>query len=130
MIRPYGKEDLAAITRIHAQSGLPPACCPNPANDLFVVKVVADEKGKVVQAGFVKITGEAYVLVDHEFGTPDQRLEIMESLVIRGLYNAAMKGFEDVSCWIPPLVEKSFAPRLKALGFERSPWQSYTAILK
>jgi hypothetical protein len=130
VIRPYTKADLDAVKQMHQQSGLPPNCMPDLTSELFTVKIIAEEKGEAVQAGFVKITGEAYILIDHDFATPERRKEIMESLVIRGLFNSAQRGFEDVSCWLPPNLEKSFAPRLKDLGFEKSPWQSYTAVLK
>jgi hypothetical protein len=146
MIRAYEQKDFETIKRIHQSTGLPPNCFPDARQPLFTVKVIAEECGEVVQAGFVKLTGEAYVLVDHHFSTPENRLAIMESLVIRGLHEAALAqevtcqhcknvigvrpGLEDVSCWLPPGMEKSFWPRLKVLGFEKSKWQSYTALLR
>jgi hypothetical protein len=130
LIRIYEESDFDAVKEIHLRSGLPPNCAPNPANKLFITKIVADEDGQIVQAGFVKLTGEAYVLVDHKFGTPEKRWDILQSLVIRGLHDAGARGLSDVSCWLPPSLEQSFAVRLKALGFEKSPWNSYTAILE
>jgi hypothetical protein len=122
--------DLEQVTALHARSGLPSVCLPDLANPLFFVKVVAESEGKVVQAGFVKLVGEAYVLVDHEFGEPGERLSILESLVTQGLAAASAKGLSDVSCWLPPPLEKSFGPRLKALGFIRSPWPCFSALLE
>jgi hypothetical protein len=146
MIRAYEQRDFDQIKRIHQSTGLPPNCFPDARRPLFLVKLIAEERGEVVQAGFVKLTGEAYVLIDHKFSTPEDRLAIMESLVIRGLHDAAMPqsvtcseckatigarpGLDDVSCWLPPGLEKSFWPRLKVLGFEKSKWQSYTALLR
>jgi hypothetical protein len=129
IIRPYSESDLDAIIRLHRQSGLPDVCLPDLSNPLFCVKVCAERRNKVVQAGFVKIVGEAYLLVDHEVASPQERLDIVERLVATGLAEAASRGFEDVTAWLPPKVRRSFAPRLTALGFIKSPWQSYTALL-
>jgi hypothetical protein len=138
MIRPYNSWDLEALKRIHAKSGLPANCWPNLENSLYQVRVVAEENHHPVQAGFVKITGECYVMVDHHYATPEKRWEILQELVIHGLHQAAqvdlsksrITGLEDATCWLPPSLEKQFWPRLKSLGFEKSPWQSYTAVLK
>lgn len=130
MIRAYQNSDLDMVKEVFSKSGLPQNCWPNLDSKLFVVKVVADEGGRVVQAGFVKLTAEAYLLVDHKFDTPERRWDILQSLVIKGLYDSAVKGLDQVTCWLPPSLEMSFAPRLKALSFEKSPWNSYTAALE
>ena len=130
MIRNYENSDLEEIKRIHSLSGLPQNCLPDPTQKQFVVKLAAEEQGRVVQAGFVRLTGEAYVLVDHRFSTPELRWEILQSLVIRGLHDAGKKDLTEVTAWVPPKLAESFEPRLKALSFERSPWPSFTAILK
>lgn len=129
-IRAYREDDLAAIERMHRESGLPANCLPVLTNPLFKVKIVADQQGKVVQAGFVKLTGEAFILVDHTHATPQERLDALEELVVHGLADAAKVGLDDVSAWLPPEVERAFGPRLKALGFRESPWKSYSALLR
>jgi hypothetical protein len=146
MIRPYESRDLADLKRIHNRSGLPPNCWPNIDDKLYTVRIVAEENGRAVQGGFVKLTGEAYVLVDHDHADPESRWKTLQDLIIRGLHDAArpmaatcphchtlfpiVKGLEDVSCWLPPSLERAFWPRLKSLGFEKSPWQCCTALLK
>jgi hypothetical protein len=139
MIREYHKLDGAQLKAIHVKSGLPANCWPNLDNPLYIVKLVGTEKNRVVQGGFIKLTGEAYVLVDHNYDTPEKRWEILQELTIKALHEAAKpnfgslalaEGLEDVSAWLPPSLVKSFWPRLKTLGFEPSPWQSYTALLK
>jgi hypothetical protein len=130
LIRDYRISDLEAVKELHAKSGLPGVCLPDLTNPLFFVKVIAESEGKVVQAGFVKLVGEAYVLLDHEAGEPGERLSILESLVAKGLSAASAKGLSDVSCWLPPELEKSFGARLKALGFIRSPWPSFSVLLE
>lgn len=115
---------------MHAKSGLPANCMPDIANALFVEKVINEQAGRPVVGVFVKITAEGYMLIDHDYSTPEVRNELMAETVIRGLFSCAGRGFEEATVWLPPSVEKSFAPRLRGLGFERSPWQSYTALLK
>lgn len=129
-IRDYKISDLKAVEELHAKSGLPAPCLPNLADPLFFVKVVAEAEGKVVQAGFVKLIGEAYVLVDHDAGETGERLSTLESLVCAGLSAASAKGLSDVSCWLPPELEKSFGKRLRALGFIRSPWPNFSVLLE
>ena len=130
MIRPYTASDFDALKRIHATSGLPPACFPEVNDKLFVVKVVAEENGEVVQAAMVKLIGEGYVLVDHRFSTPEKRWDVLQSLIIRGLNDAANQGLDSMSCWLPPEMERAFATRLRSLSFEKSPWPSYSALLR
>lgn len=129
MIRQYNALDWPDISEMHLSSGLPKQCLPDLLNPNFVVKIVSDSKGKAVQAGFVKLTGEAFVLVDHEHGTPQERWEALSELIAAGLAEAAKCGLDQVTCWLPPEVEAQFGKRLTDLGFIRSPWVSYTANL-
>jgi hypothetical protein len=139
MIREYNKLDERTLRDIHLRSGLPPNCWPNLDNPLYIVRLVDVEGNRVVQGGFIKLTGEAYILLDHDYDTPERRWQILQSLTVKSLFEAGQpkfgslalsNGLEDVSAWLPPSLVKSFWPRLKTLGFEPSPWQSYTAALK
>jgi hypothetical protein len=40
------------------------------------------------------------------------------------------KGFEQITAFVPPEVEESFAKRLIELGFQKSPWSSFTLNLE
>jgi hypothetical protein len=130
VIRLYEDADFAAIKRLHEKAGLPPACLPDCKNPNFIVKIVAENGHGIAQAAFVKLTGEGFILVDHESGTPQERLATLESLVTRGLNDAATWGLDDTSAWLPPEIEKSFGDKLKALGWIKSPWPSWTALLR
>ena len=77
MIRPYRNADSDAIKRLHKASGLPPTCLPDLLNPNFIVRCVAEAGGRVVQAGFVKLAGEAYVLIDHDYATAQERLQVL-----------------------------------------------------
>lgn len=130
MIRTYKPSDLDAIRRMHAESNLPNVCFPDLESKLCIVKIVTEEKGKVVQFGAIRLTGEAFTLVDHGYATPEKRHDLMQQLVAHGLKGAADYGLDEVSAWLPPNIEKSFGPRLEAMGWIRSPWPNYTALLK
>jgi hypothetical protein len=113
---------------MYRESGLPENCLPALNDPRFVVKLVAEAAGKVVQAGFVKLIGEAFVLVDHSHSNPGERLDVLTELVARGLAGAS-RHVNEVSAWLPPEVEASFGPRLVELGWIKSPWSSYSALL-
>lgn len=127
-VRPYKAADLETIKRIHRESGLPSNCFPSLTDKRFVVKLVAEQDGRVTQAAFVKLIGEGFILVDHSHSTPGERLEVLTELVAHGLADASAH-VNEVSAWLPPEVEKSFGQRLIDLGWIRSPWQSYSALL-
>jgi hypothetical protein len=130
VIRDFKPSDLEVLRDIHRKSGLPPNCWPDLSDPLYIVKIVQEEKGHVVQAGFVRTIGECYVMADHDYATPERRWEIMQELIISGLHAAGEKGIRDCSCWLPPSLDKSFGARLKSLGFQPSLWPCYSIILK
>ena len=130
MIREYEEKDFEAIRMMHIGSGLPSNCFPDPHDPNFCVRLVAEENGRVVEAAMVRVVGEGYVLVDHASATPEKRNEILERMIARGLMESSYRGLDQVTAWIPPLLEKSFGKRLENLGFMRSPWPSFTANIK
>jgi hypothetical protein len=140
IVRPYTDEDLAAIVRIHAANGLPPNCLPvccrldaagNPIHaPLFFMRKILEDDGKVALASFLKLTAEAFVFVDHEHATPERRWLALQKLTACTLSEAAKKGVEDVTAWIPPHLDRPFGERLIALGAIKSPWSSYSFLLE
>lgn len=128
-IRNYTMKDLAEIERIHREAGLPSQCLPSTENLLFFVRKVVEDNGTVALASFLKMTAEAFVLVDHNHQTPDWRWLALQKLTGVTLREAAVKGMQDVTAWLPPEVENGFGSRLEALGFTKSPWASYSTRL-
>ena len=94
------------------------------------MRKVVEDNGTVALASFLKMTAEAFVLVDHNHQTPDWRWLALQKLTACTLSEAAKKGVEDVSAWIPPQLDRSFGERLIALGAIRSPWPAYSFILE
>ncbi len=129
IIRQFTDDDLEVMKRIHSSSGLPMNCLPNFLDERFVVKRIAENGTGLMMGGFLKLIGEIFLLVDHSKGNPEQRWEALQRLTAEGLFQASRMGLDSVTAWIPPEIEESFTKRLGSLGFERSKWNSYSAIL-
>ena len=95
----------------------------------MVIRRVVTEGRKPVMAAFVRITSEPYILIDHDAGTPESRWKMLQELTEDVCATARARGLQQLTCFVPPEVEASFAKRLIDLGFVRSPWQSYTLNL-
>lgn len=123
-IRNYVEEDEEELRRIHSAQQMPYEF-PELCNPLFLTKVVAERSGRIAAAGFLRLTAEAYLLVDREGGTPADRWRTVSLLheVMRG--EAVRGGLDDVHCWLPPQVAGAFSRRLAFLGWKREPWECY-----
>jgi len=117
-IRDLNSNDVGAMEIIFSQSQLPPECRPDTSDPLFLVKrVVEDEKGRVGMIAAAKVTSEVWLLVDHSWGTAKQRWELLQNLTQDVASEAKRKGLDQLTCFVPASVAKSFAKRLQALGF-------------
>jgi hypothetical protein len=133
------EKDLPELQRIFASQGLPMECFPDlyttyqdkpVVNPRYVVKkVVEAPNGTVALAGFVKITSEAFLLLDHEVESPDWRWEALQELVEEVSREARIKGVDVITAFVPHHLIKSFGPRLESMKFMQSPWKSYSRLL-
>jgi hypothetical protein len=131
--------DVERAKEIHAANELPENCFPNltitiedgetVANPLFIVKAVYEHQGKIAMMSFLKVTGELFLLLSHDTGTPEQRWQWLCEFKDWMKAEGARQGLEQLTAWIPPEIEESFGKRLLDLGFVRSPWISYTLNL-
>ena len=75
-VREYKAEDLERLRQIHAAQSFPYAF-PDLANPLFVTKIVLtdgeDANEKIAGAALLRLTAEAYLLLDPSQGTPRER---------------------------------------------------------
>ena len=137
----YLDRDLQKMAEIHAANELPPQCLPNLEiedqetktkipNPLFVVKSVLEHEGVPAMMCFLKLSAEIYLLVDHTVGTPEQRWEWLQDFKNHIAQSAWQLGLEQITCWVPEEIEESFSKRLVDLGFEKSPWRSYSLNLE
>jgi hypothetical protein len=149
LVRAYEERDLEELRRIHGAQGFGYAF-PDLGNPLFLTKLVlvedeprrevaAEEQtcrdgvqpcctptGRIVGAALLRLTAEAYLLLDPEAGTPRRRWEWLLGLHGAMEREAARRGLEDVHAWLPPEIAAKFGKRLTKLGWVRDDaWTPY-----
>jgi hypothetical protein len=153
-IRAYRRADLEALHRIHASQGFPYEF-PDLNNPLFLTKLVLvnEEKGSeasaedeeglhvspplsgqvlpasgqvVTGAALLRVTAEAYLLLDPKMGKPRERWSWLVGLQEATRQDALARGLEDVHAWLPPEIAKKFGRRLSRMGWMRDDaWTPY-----
>jgi hypothetical protein len=129
LIREYQPEDLDALRAIHAAQGFAYAF-PDLSDPLFVAKLVLAEdgtdQGKVAGAALLRLTAEAYLLLDPRSGTPRERWRQLLTLHAAAERDAWQRGLEDVHAWLPPAIARKFGRLLERLGWVRDDvWTPY-----
>jgi len=137
LVREYRESDLAALRAIHGTQGFGYAF-PDLSNPLFVTKLVISEqeegtKGeecaapeKIVGAALLRLTAEAYLLLDPNAGTPRDRWNGLLHLHAAAERDAWQRGLEDVHAWLPPPIAHKFGRRITQLGWNRDDaWTPY-----
>lgn len=116
---------MAALQSIHRRQSIDYSF-PDLKSPLFDTKLVAEnDNGIVTQGLLLRITCEAYLLLDPDAGTPMERWGLFQSLHRAAAKRAWERGFDDVHAYVPPEIERHFAKRLQRLGWQRDRWQSY-----
>jgi len=145
-IREYTAKDLDALRHIHATQGFDYAL-PDLSNPLFVTKLVLarDSERATTDAGsasgisqeqilgsvLLRLTAEAYLLLDPKAGTPCDRWQWLLALQAATERDAWQRGLEDVHAWLPPAIAKKFGKRIERLGWLRDDaWTAYCKKLK
>jgi hypothetical protein len=143
-VREYTEHDLRALQAIHSAQGFE-YTLPDLSNPLFVTKLVlADgldakgndageeirasnsQTGKILGAALLRLTAEAYLLLDPNAGTPRQRWQWLLALHAAAERDAWQRGLEDVHAWLPPPIAKRFGKRIERLGWLRDDtWTPY-----
>jgi hypothetical protein len=121
--RPAVAADYPALQEMHRLQNLGYPL-PPLANPAVVVKLLAENDGKIEFAAFLRLTSEAYLLASPE-GDPAERWEILKTgnaWLLRMGWDA---GFSDINAVIPPKLAKSFGPRLIELGWSKEQWDKY-----
>lgn len=131
-IRGYMPGDLERILKIHEQSGLQyrfPDVDDWRMNPKIVVE---DDAGKLVMAAGLRMTSEAYLWLDREAGTANERWKMLLALHETVRRKAEKLGYEDVHAFLPAEMPRGFKRRLGRLGWVREefePWWRPTAAL-
>ena len=82
--------------------------------------------GKTIGAAFLRLTAEAYLLLDPRAGTPRERWQWLLALHAAAERDAWQRGLEDVHAWLPPPIAKKFGKRIARLGWLRDDaWTPY-----
>jgi hypothetical protein len=150
-IREYQESDLAALRAIHASQGFAYPL-PDLSNPLFVTKLIlsdseansregeaangdvrernaaqpAPPQQKIIGAALLRLTAEAYLLLDPSVGTPRQRWQWLLQLHAATERDAWQRGLEDVHAWLPPQIAQKFGKRITHLGWRRDDaWTPY-----
>ena len=133
-VREYKESDLAQLKTIHALQGFDYAF-PDLDSPLFVTKLVLTDAGadvdaneKILGAALLRLTAEAYLLLDPTRGTPRARWQSLLTLHAATQRDAWHRGLEDVHAWLPPPIAKKFGRRLQRLGWIRD--DTYTPYCK
>ena len=155
-VREYRESDLAPLRAIHAAQGFDYPL-PDLSNPLFVTKLVLTQKdpspvvaqhavplqrseeqfadasadAAIIGAAFLRLTAEAYLLLDPRAGTPRQRWQWLLALHAAAEREAWQRGLEDVHAWLPPPIASKFGKRLTRLGWIRDDaWTPYCRKLQ
>jgi hypothetical protein len=136
-VRKYEESDFPALRAIHAAQGFDYAL-PDLSNPLFVTKLVltgeqaapnasaASPKEKILGAALLRLTAEAYLLLDPQAGTPRERWQSILALHAAAEHDAWQRGLEDVHAWLPPPIATKFGKRIARLGWIRDDtWAPY-----
>jgi hypothetical protein len=144
-IREYKESDLAQLKAIYASQGFDYAF-PDLNNPLFVTKLVLADGSdnsyekrrhdagatksneKILGAALLRLTAEAYLLLDPKSGTPRDRWQSLIALHDATHRDAWQRGLEDVHAWLPPQIAQKFGRRLHRLGWIRD--DTYTPYSK
>ncbi len=75
--------------------------------------------GHILGAALLRLTAEAYLLLDPQQGTPRQRWQALLALHDAAQHDAQQRGLEDVHAWLPPRIAHTFGRRIERLGWHR-----------
>lgn len=136
-IREYNRSDLTALRSLHAAQNFDYAF-PELADPLFLTKLVLEEtsnpaefraesssahacekRSSITGAVLLRLTCEAYLLLDPHHGTPSERWARIVALQEAATREAYARGLSDAHCWLPPRIAHRFGRRLATLGWLR-----------
>jgi len=81
---------------------------------------------KILGAVLLRLTAEAYLLLDPRVGTPRERWQWLLALQAAAERDAWQRGLEDVHAWLPPPIAQKFGKRIQRLGWLRDDaWTPY-----
>ncbi len=95
-------------------------------NDSEANGLATASREKILGAAFLRLTAEAYLLLDPRAGTPRERWQWLLALHAAAERDAWQRGLEDVHAWLPPPIAQKFGKRIARLGWLRDDaWTPY-----
>lgn len=125
LIRDLLDEETGKIAELHRKMKMrydfPDLLMPTFA----IKKLVFDQKGELLAGGALKLIGEAFLWIDPACNQykKAKAISVLADSCSEGSKNI---GIEEVSAFIPPELELSFADTLGKLGWRRSPWPAWS----
>ncbi len=89
------------------------------ARDARHVGTSPKSSDQILGAALLRLTAEAYLLLDPRVGTPRERWQWLLALHEAARRDAWQRGLEDVHAWLPPPIAQKFGRRLARLGWRR-----------
>lgn len=127
IIREFEQRDFARLKKLHDECGFDYEL-PDLGGPLIVVKRAVEDEGEIQAAGFLRLTTEAFLLMNAKWRTPGWRWMALNALHEAAKTAARAMGIEDANVWLPPEIERPFGRRLMAMGWSKDkPWATYTA---
>ena len=127
--RQYLASDEPTLRQIHNAQNFP-YTFPDLRNPLFLTKIVltddSDNHNQILGAALLRLTAEAYLLLDPQHGSPRQRWQALLKLHHAAQLDAQSRGLEDVHAWLPPRIATNFGRHIERLGWRRDDeWTPY-----
>ena len=109
---------------------LPSSAASVPLHEDATLQDAGPKRGatqeKILGAALLRLTAEAYLLLDPRAGTPRERWQWLLALHAAAERDAWQRGLEDVHAWLPPPIAKKFGKRVERLGWLRDDaWTPY-----
>lgn len=127
-IREMTQADMEDLRYIHhrMQIGYP---FPDFGPLYAIRRAASNGTGHIVGAAAVKVVGEAFLWLAPD-ASDMKKLEAIADLSVECGQACREIGLEEVSAWIPPKVGRKFGPVLSNLGWQKSPWRSWTRRIR
>jgi hypothetical protein len=124
-IREWKESDEPILERFYHQQGFA-YDLPDPKSADMLTALVLESAGEVRAAALLRLEVNAMLLLDNRWQKPQVRLIALQQIHEAARQKALGAGIEHANAWLPPEIEKQFAPRLMDLKWERCLWPSYT----
>ncbi len=106
---------------------------PGPS-EFIDIQVLVDDKDNILMALAAKKIVSYYLLVDNDSIrenklSPSWKWAWFKKLLLYSFKVVKKLGFNQVTAWLPPEIDRSFGRRIKSLGAKQYIWNNYAREL-